>query len=1067
MHGASTPFSTGWSGLGSYDMYQQAAQGLHPPAVLPPLPAAPHIPSRLPVAWMKPDMRVPTSMDAYLHMLHGMNGSMMEDPHNVSQASKLLPAFHPPSDNTNSGATLYSNINTDVYKQGSENLRLSELNKVKMKSTSSEPNYPGIGSSHNVSRDVHVPMSFMSPVPHEAAAYNTTHPSNTFSHLKWKNAYFRSSSSNCSTSSGVLSNMSTSAGPVASTSMASNGVIPYYSQPRQHDIYSMPNGLSTDAASKEAARIMEEAHFSNMRSGQMLSERKLASPFTNISNDFQRQQPSTFMTSEHIHRPASSLSTHSLDLKSPVDFRPENILHMARPQQPSLEPIQGDFWSQFGLPPPNIELNNTPQTADKKQTKRPVDFLGHSDGLIKPPKRTKPGEMFEREARVDDQETFVDKASTESLDDRKKPEKLTRRKSFTEDPVIDALVDAKVQEILAACKEKEDLKGSTDRYKPVKSPKHANQSSSLLKQETPCSSQSDHIPVYQMYKSQPSNAAVSSVYDFTEGGQNVNIQKKSPSHKGVSQKVMDMRYYEKDKLDHASEDIYNPFISAQKPNHEILNCAYDEMSEMRSTRKDYPEHCPLSFQDQINEMRQLKKKPKPSVIEFDGHDMKESSHVKNKICSFGQIPEIRNLNSSYIKSEPVNSKTSPCVDCFSVGKIFSEKCEMCKNQQKMLATNDGITEMKEDPFQFSDMSSGAGPGLMKVKKNLHVENKMNLNPYRSWTNERLKSEHERFVNNYEQMHANQKLNGDIKPNVHHLPENIPNVQHMDKYSDINMSSKKGIKMEKNVQKLKSVVPSKFEKPQGFNVAKKFANRPYGIKSSLALIKKSQKFYLGKVPAIRKKWRNNPNYKKRPKDDFAEKLMKNLGFPPLTLKDLVTKNHCQLPHGYTNGHSTIAASMLNAEDKAARRDTVPVVDDGTMPITDSSCVDRTIPSQADTSAGMPPSCVKSAISKLKHFRSKSVDQPSFGEDKKPFQRPRSCSLDMNSLESDVKLSVDKLKQKHMKTVSEQINDLRERLTGQKHILESNSLPDIPKCGCLGVDGKNVVELFIYSFCCLFT
>ncbi|XP_053392644.1 uncharacterized protein LOC123564014 isoform X2 [Mercenaria mercenaria] len=1104
MHGAASPFT--WQGLSPYDVYQQAAQGLQPQAVLPPLPAQPHIPHmpsvmnpRLPVQWINPDLRVPTSMDAYLHKLQGMNGyssrSMYETSHSATDATlpSSLPAFHSLSDRNKSNSDLYSNIGNTSFKH--DRMDIVESSKETMRNTFSASK---VGSSQNVMRDAS-PFPFLPSLStREQMMPITTHSSDMFSHLKWKNAYFTPPSSSASIPLCVSSQSTTSAElmPVSTTAAS---VIPYYSKPRDINTYSISNGLLNDAASKEAARILEEANLSNMKSGYAFMDRKLNSPFTDISNEQRQQLP---LASEHqgLNAPSSSHSFHNFHLKSPVDYRPENQVQGAFPKptsgpiqqqsvgpllgqsiqpihRPSAEPIQsqstismqgqsvmplhrppesipGDFWSNFGQPPPNVELDQGSHTA-VNTLKRTGNFLNNSDGLLQAQKRPRQDESIVKENDADTLKGSEDQLRKETFDDKKKPEKLTRRKSFTEDPVIDALVDAKVQEIMAACKEKGQTKTGMEKPKPVKSPKHSSQSVNVQydKQQVHLSSRTEQRQDNQSFqpKTVPNN-----VYDFDDNCDNINLQ---TSYKDLPQQVMDMRCYKKEK-----HVVKTSKVSDQKyalKADALLNVRANEMKEKINEelkrKAEFNSHLNLSVSGNVNQQ----------IVGNDAFNSDLSNPAENFLHR--NIFEGENKTSSGIE----NLKASPCcTDCDKVGKRFSEKC---RNSRQMFDKK-GI--IKEAPFQFSDNSSNFGAfnkSIDKRQENLNCFKAWNNDNLKSehekaWNNDNLKSEHEKFVNSYEKMHAGHELYSENKYNVQYLSENKKNVNmnYLDKYRGIN---KRGFKLEKTSQKFRSVT-SKLDRPQGqLSATKKFGSKPYGIKSSFALLKKSQKFHNVKLPSIRKKWRNNPKYKKIPKDDFAEKLIKNLGFPPLTLKDLISKRHCKLPHGYINGHSTIAASMLNAEDKAASRGTLPAADSGTTvsvpdysSLVSDSChsVQSTMPKMSSnlddkSSVYSASNGVQSAFDGAKYQRSKSADQTFSEGDTHPVQRSRSWSFDTIKRESGIKVNNDtpmSVDTETVKTISEQISGLHELITGQERNLESNTVIEVPKCGCLGTDDISI-------------
>lgn len=1102
MHGAAPPYA--WPGFSSYEMYQHAVQGLQSPAMVPQAQShLPHIPSvvnpNLAAPWINPDLRAPT--EANLQKLQEVNGypvkPFFETFHSSGEsAMSALSASYTASERTKNSNDLYFSSNSSVYKPPRLEMSVSAGNfsgamSNVLNSDVKDKQYTGfsnvkakdemsLGASLSMMRDV--PSTFFpSMPPYTSEAANHLISNDTLSHLKWKNAYSAPSSRSCSTSLSVSSHLSTSAEfmPVTNTA-ASNSVIPY--KPRDFDTYSVPNGAFNEAATKEAARILEEASLSNKKSGYTLTDRTLLPSFTNISNE-QRQQSFT-SAPEHFlaHKSSSSHSLHNTQLESPLDFRPETQTRVqalglkqlstgklpgqssgiaagqtawpiqgqsARPvtHQPA-GPIQGDFWSEFGIPPPNVALDQSSQDNTKHGPKRSGSFLSQSDGTLYAAKKAKEDEGTQKS--VTDMQSSEDNGKEKS-EERKKSEKLTRRKSFTEDPAMDALVDAKVQEIMAACKEKELQKVDAEKPRLVKSPKHSSQTGVGLyeKQQAISSSLKQQYPCDQSFQQTSENTGKESVYDFNESDQHVNLQKKySFNQKDLPQQVTEMRLYKKQKTSSAEVSYH---MADQKPDAYPGMSLYDQISAMRTKTKFTHTHPEVkhvsSLHEQINEMQHSKQTP---AIDMGRKEQKFDSVRPDASIDAEDIFN-RQFNKKDDKSQEEVFRAQCCLDCNKSGKNFSENCQ--EHKQK-----------NEDPFQFSDRSSSVGP-YNEMLDNVHSGGNGNcLNTYKIWNNELLKSEHEKFVSSYEKVHAKQEHCTDIKGNVQYFSENkkVHNI-HSQSGEKYNGFFKRGSKMDKMSQKLKTV-SLKLERPQGqVSATKKFGSKPYGMKSSLALLKKSQKYHHIKLPSVRQKWRNNPKYKKVTKDDFAEKLMKNLGFPPLTLKDLMAKRHCKLPKEYVNGHATIAASMLSAENKAASRG-CQVAD---MSAADTSCVgsaettltDETPQPQHNKETATHMSANRpelgSGSPKQKPFqRSKSADEPLARCGFKPVQR--SWSFDDLKKEPAVSVPVTNdrallVDQETVKTVSDQISDLHAKVVGHQSYLESNTVIDIPKCECLGVDG----------------
>lgn len=648
---------------------------------------------------------------------------------------------------------------------------------------------------------------------------------------------------------------------------------------------------------------------------------------------------------------------------------------------------------------------------------------------------------------------------------KKRSEKLTRRKSFTEDPAMDALVDAKVQEIMAACKKKEQqhLKTEVEKPKLTKSPKHSNHTSGLLYWTQPSvpGKLAEHLPCHENFQHDHEKTAKESVYDFNESDDHLNLQKKdSFPQKDLPQQVTDMKMYKKQKL--ASEESSSYQVSDHKPDSLAL---YEQISAMRTkdnfTRTNSGDgniqqsrHV-MSLNEQISKIQHSKNMHTPDKFKIEKNLTVEGYELDlSKKNSENVLYKKENKN----QIEDFGGKC--CLDCNKLGKSFSENCQ---NNQHTFHVNG---KLKEDPFQFSEHSSSIGP-YNKVFDNIQQNSSFNtVNTYNNWNNEYLRSEHEKFVNSYKMISSSDKMSsgpksyGDSKHNVQYISENKKGLN-MHSIDKSNVFYKRGFKSEKTSQKFKAV-SLKLDRPQGqISATKKFGSKPYALKSSLALLKKSQKFHHVKLPSIRKKWRNNPKYKKVTKDDFEEKLIKNLGFPPLTLKDLVTKRQCKLPKGYINGHSTIAASMLSAEDKAASRGTLPTADSGLPHVTTSSCCSslattidvKTLHPEVVPLASAHSQELRSSAAKVKVFqRSKSADYQAGKSDNENNSvcRSRSWSFDDLRMESGSHLSNDK-ERNDIKAVSDQIQDLHAKVTGREGHLESNTVIDMPKCDCLGVDG----------------
>lgn len=1156
MHGAAPPFSQGWQGLSPHDIYQQAIQDLQPTSVPPSLPAHSQLPplSQVGSSAFSWNPGLLPGVDTYLQMFQGLNGyptkASMDIMHVTSSPSfqKPLPAFDTLSTPLHSSAAVDSIQKAYLFNQHlpgnlDESFRSESLGCV---------------------RDL--PSQQQGPLLSNSERSTSEGSSN--SHLKWKNAYIPSSSRY----SVPLTQISTSSTSVisapVSTAFASSGhVIPHYSEVTSYAVSPFASD-SMEAANKEAAKILEEAHSS--KAGHLcLNGKKLTSPFQNISNDMYRQQASPPFAHPGLHRPPSSLSAHSLDLGSPVDFRPENFnLPKSEQTQSGAGQVQGDFWAQFGLTPPNVELN---KPNSDNSLKRTGDFQRAADGLSQETKKVKQdigglksgGSVTSSVAKVtgmqkNPKETLSSENATVSSDqDRpvKKQEKLTRRKSFTEDPVIEALVDAKVQEILAACKQKEQEKlSSPEKPQPSKSPKlggkkgqkHLTSVSQSIKNTGPVSGIFSQHTLPQQGSHLVSEPQMGSVYDFPEEDSEVVSFERSASNssRDLAKQITDMRSYKKEKRQSPLDSTYFSSSASnqydfQRDNtlgaHQSSSTANlaQQISDVRTYKKEkrespvdrtyfhssasnhynfhaensqaaHPPSSSANLAQQVSDIRTYKKEKRQSPVDENFFHQPPPSNIlnfrefacdPNKKTEVSQqysmplpgsvdkqVNEVRYwkkqhlLDRNYV-DKPKLPNSEVCLDLSKDGHSvpnglgFSVPADEQIDGTRKMHSRDNLPAVKENRFPPNSTSES------KYTEKYHNSSKLNpfesdlyhfnekegfpeskdaytnqlremgrntLNLYRPLNGNLLQSEHEKLVKQYEGHYSVQQK---VKQALEKKKQGSQQIA--DRLKEV-----KVLKQEKITQKYEKVknLAYKHEKPQG--LSKKLGSKSFGMKS-LSLLKKSHKYHF-KLPSVRQKWRNNPKYQKLKKDDFAEKLMKNLGFPPLTLKDMIVKRVPKLPNGGLTGKSeTIAASMLNAEVRSASRDNVPLVEGPFMDTSEFS--QPRVPSSCNVSQ------LESNFGRNQSLqRARSVEVPDFGSNDlaKPLQRSRSLEC-LNSKAKDNRdygsspqsVSCDSrgpmaYSEKHMQLLSDQISSLREQVTGSNHNLEANTVIEVPKCGCLG-------------------
>ena len=398
--------------------------------------------------------------------------------------------------------------------------------------------------------------------------------------------------------------------------------------------------------------------------------------------------------------------------------------------------------------------------------------------------------------------------------------------------------------------------------------------------------------------------------------------------------------------------------------------------------------------------------------------------------------------------EQYNGRMSPCCgNCARLGVRNSAHCQNHKIRGFSHVKHENMsvkTEAKFDPYSFTDEPNAQ---VKPERKPYNLGNAGFANgapiPLKSDPNDYLSH---RYL---DKIHNDQLYNGRLnaKPKVQY--------QNMKEYPKVE-------KMEK-VPKMKMNI----EKPQ---IRKSFTNKPYGIKSSHALLKRSCNFYKAKLPAKRSKWRNNPKYKKKPKDDFADNLMKNLGYPPLTLEDLIAiKTTLKLPKGYQNGHATIASSVLSAENKTDNRDRVSPA----SKLVNGSGITVSPDMQHDNvSKGVDMESIPQKVLKpLRRSKSPDCLRSTSLDIDRLVPRTRSHSVDAYMTPATSKVQsksqghsdamdekmVGQLEGSDIDLVSSQIDQLRSKVTGNSENLQNNTVIEIPKCDCLGPDGRCFIPI----------
>ena len=282
----------------------------------------------------------------------------------------------------------------------------------------------------------------------------------------------------------------------------------------KYDIYNFQDtsktALSYSDASYKSGRpippsdngddILATAHNAMLeKSGLGKGSRQLSSPFTPVQNHHFQPIKSPVPQAVANGYPAShSRSTtpqllqntnQTEVLKTPVDCRPENQMS---PLYTDMHAKSANFWSQFGLPPPNIKDLNLPRPSSRNSSGINLgsQYDSQTEKLMPKPKTTK----VKRQKSLPSIDTQSPHPSLSIQTVEKKKDAKFSRKKKEEDPSIKDLVDAKVQEIMAAVRGKEmgksgetavpgkmteSISSSSDNRYPVGGSTYGNEKSDL------------------------------------------------------------------------------------------------------------------------------------------------------------------------------------------------------------------------------------------------------------------------------------------------------------------------------------------------------------------------------------------------------------------------------------------------------------------------------------------------------------------------------------------------------------------------------------------------------------
>lgn len=1088
MQGAVPPYIPGpWTGLSPYDLYQQAAQDLKPTSskVSPALYTHGATSSMErpvdPYALWHSGAGHTTAMAAYMQKLQERNGHLplrASDSVDISSlhATGRTSYSGSGSDRHNILSDSQTTSSSDIYsyeqfKASGHKQQGSNTYHTSTTSVNMFPYYDMSKASGTDSRTTDLSVSSHSGILPSISSV-AQKPVKDIS-LKQKSAYLPSSIEQSYISGTGLphalerhENRMTSSlydKPTVPTSTKNAEVIPshhssslisYYSESIEREIKSQPNGLPHDKASKEAARILQMSQHSDMGLKHNEYSAKVHSKYPAASKE--RQQSSPFQpignTFPLLH---SSFGTNnrsqSLPVKSPVNLRAENLSQKQTDSRLSSYPNGGqlneNMWTKFNFTPPNMDLG---RSVEQTGEKRPSSGSDYADGLMKPPKKQKNHHPLDygHEAAV----------VREVQEKRKSPKANNRLGIFTDNPEIDAIVDANVQQIFAACKQIDETSQTL------------NQNRKSPKQKSSDSGNSSYTGAKSSYNQLGHISACHQPFDFSRGheGQSV-LRDQLPGHIPLAKPqneadVMDMRIHQKGYTNinnGQQEKAHTAFTTEQSgqmrpihsiesqitgpvhyPNndHTIMKGQHSEEEFVKNIidshaamDKYVSSHCPTvsNLSHQVNEMRQQK----------HTHHQNSYSHAVNSSYGHGMPDLAAFRKQKLLDTDTLKKMLADEIEDMRNGK-YNKQPQTYYSSVKQESVK---KESKFDPYSFTD--DPRAPSRPAYKSSRFNNSAMSGASYESTPVDPRHFFQQKEMNKHHQARAEQfqyyKSKTDVK-----LKTQFQNIRDFGK-------------LEKN-QKMKMSI----DKSQGMLQNKKSFSKHYGIKSSNALLKRSLKIYQAKPPTVRPKWRNNPKYKKKPKDDFAENLMKNLGYPPLTLKDLVTKRMpcIKIRKGGQTGQPSVAGNVQSAVKKVTDKEqvlqAVKPAQNGKILESGHLKKEEMINKYSYSSHAARP---------LR--RSKSVDNTRTSKD--CLQKSRSHSLDdlmVNHRSKEmaagpVMVAMDNhiprpYNSAEIDIVSSQIDKLRSQITGNSQNLENNTVIEVPKCGCLGPDGMLRFLYFLF-------
>ena len=600
--------------------------------------------------------------------------------------------------------------------------------------------------------------------------------------------------------------------------------------PLSYSDTSFKSGRS-DTPSVNGDDILNAAHNAMLeKSGLVNNSRQLSSPFTPVHNhNFQPIKSPVPQTVPNGYPAVQSRSTtpqlpqatNRADvLKSPVDCRPENQMS---PHYTDMHAKSANFWSQYGLPPPNNKEPNLPRPSSRNSSGNNFadQYDLQTEKLMPKPKTTKVKRQKSLPS-IDPQNSLHGMSG--QIAEKKKEAKFTKGKK-EDDPSIKMLVDAKVQEIMAAVRVKETGKPGevtvqkrinenirNDITYPVggslygkETSNHSVKGNQFDKAATPFRMEADssheiqkvhnqlrdnkpeaHQQSYESVQSyQPSQrysdwhassitsqgtvhykppttipqdlsysnaslskqiAEVRTVRQESRSPVNVNASAYQPHFlnsslgskykmPSLSEQITDVRNARKDRISpnstvNASANIeqVNDIRNRSKERFSPLNLHVDkqlsslteQICDVRNERKD--RHSPLNIDfgnlsalsEQITDVRTTRKERKsPLNLEMaqnTANFLNQTDSEKGQAC-LSKLPVKENEINVVSKTQTSRNITPCCSDCDKVGVLFSANCQSLKKKQNTL-----------DPFSFNAFEEQHQQLLRQYSTNL-PENK--------------------------------------------------------------------------------------------------------------------------------------------------------------------------------------------------------------------------------------------------------------------------------------------------------------------------------------------------------